>query len=242
MKNTISLLNIFVIILILNIDIYANTITSEQANRWYMGGYLGTQFSASGKTKIPSINSNPPLTSYPAYHSKGSFGVSIGRKLNKLFHIEGEFGYQVLPVYKIGNAIGLNTVTNVKNSYTEQFSFFINGYYNLLKFDQQSWIPYLGVGLGYIRAKNTIKPTPPIPVSEGLFFTKKHLDYNSFGYQGTLGLAYHLTHNIVLNLNYRYSSTFDTKAVGRTNLGPDRYKTKQRIAINTILFGINYYF
>ena len=60
--NKILLLNIFVIILFINVEAYANTLAP-----WYIGGFLGTQLNANGNTKIPSIASKPPLTSEPVY-------------------------------------------------------------------------------------------------------------------------------------------------------------------------------
>ena len=132
---------------------------------------------------------------------------------------------------KINDAIGVGIVTNLKNSHTELFSLFVNGYYDFSLC--QHWIPYLGVGAGYINVRNSIKPTPPIPVSQNLFFTKKTLNYNTFGYQGILGMEYQLTNNIILSLRYKYFSTFEMKTTGQTNLGADGYKTKQKVTSNT---------
>lgn len=238
--NRILLLSIFLVARILNVETYANAITTNPSYYWYIGSFLGMQFTANGNTKIPSIFSKPPLTSKPVYHCESTVGLNVGYKFYKSFRVEGEFAYQDFPMNKIIDAVGPDTVTNVKNSATELFSFFINNYYDL-KLDQH-WISYLGAGLGYVVVQNIIRPIPPIPVSAGLFFTKKELNYDTFGYQAVLGLAYQLSHNLIFNLNYKYFSTFKINATGRTNLGPDDHKTKQRVTSNAVSFGISYFF
>jgi opacity protein-like surface antigen len=216
----------------------AIAITSDR--HWYVGGFLGTQLKTDGNTKIPSINAKPPLTSEPIYHKGYNLSFNVGYKFYKSFRVESEFAYQFLPMKKINNAIGFGTVTNVSDSYTKLSALFINSYYDFRLF--QHWIPYVGVGIGYVAVRNTIKPSPPIPVSPDLFFTKKNINYNAVGYQGMLGLFYQLRDNVILGLKYKYFSTLEMKATGQTNLGPDGYKTKQKISNNTILFGVNYFF
>lgn len=224
----------------LTVETYADVKTNKPADQWYISGFLGTHLSANGRTKIPAIASDPPLTSHPVYNKGYNIDLGIGYKFHQSFRIEGQLGYQDLPMKKINDAIGPNTVTQVKNSDTKLFSFFINGYYDLRL--SRHWIPYFGAGLGYLKVWNAITPTPPIPVAPGLFFTEKKINYNTFGYQGILGIAARLPHNILLNLNYKYFSTFDKKAMGRTNLGPDGYLTKQRVTSNVVSFGIIYFF
>lgn len=234
----ILLLTVFLLAAFLNAKAYANTITP--AENWYIGGFLGSQFQTNGDTEIPSIASKPPLTSEPVYGEGYALNLNVGYKFLKSFRIEGELAYQNLPIKKINNAVGVGIVTNVKNSDTQLSSLFFNSYYDLKLY--QHWISYLGVGIGYVDVRNTIKPTPPVPVSQNLFFTRKNVNYDTFGYQGILGVGYQLTHNVILNLNYRYFSTFETKATGQTNLGPESYKTKQKITTNAILFGVRYCF
>ncbi len=226
--------------LVLNTQVYANVQANLPARHWYLSSFLGTQFNATGKTKIPSIDaSRPPLTSQPVYDKGYALNLSVGYEFHHAFRLESEFKYQNLPMKKIIDAIGPNTVTNVKNSNTQLFSVFLNSYYDFHL--SQHWMTYLGAGVGYVKINNTIKPNPAIPV-QNLFFTRKELNYNSFGYQGIIGIAYKLKHHFLIALAYNYFSTISKKTRGKTNLGPDGVITKQRVATNNIFVGVSYFF
>jgi opacity protein-like surface antigen len=234
----ILLLGIFLSWSLFNTETYGDTLSVKRAGYWYTGMFLGTQLSANGNTTIPSINSKPPLTSEPVYNTGYIINLNAGYKFHKLSRIEAELAYRNLPMEKIKNAIGEGTETNVENSNTELFSFFVNGYYDLSI--NQRWMVYFGAGVGYVQVKNTIHPSPPIQVSESTFFTLKELDYNTSGYQGITGIAYKLTRNINLHFAYKYFSTFEATKTARTNLGPDSYETKQKVITNTISFGVSF--
>lgn len=217
-------------------------INTFSENHWYFGMYAGAIFSANGDTHIPSIFSKPPLTSEPVYHSGAAGGLNIGYQLPNAFRIESELNYQYLPMSKINNAIGEGTVTYVTHSHTNLFSLFINSYYDFYIVNCSRFHPYFGVGAGYVKVKNTIQPAPPIPVAPGLFFTKKDINYDTAGYQGILGAAYKLNNQTYINFNYKYFSTLNQNATGHTNLGPDGYKTRQKIKDHIISIGVQYYF
>ncbi len=247
--NKILLLSVFAITFFINVEacagaiLYAKNssiIQTKPVRHWYLGGFLGTNLSTSGDTRIPSILSKPSLTSEPVYDRGYVLGLNVGYRFHHSFRIEGELAYQNLPMNKIRDAIGQGITTNVRDSQTRLFSLFVNGYYDFRLF--QRWMPYFGLGVGYVEVNNTIKPVSPVPVGPGLFFTKKTLNYNTFGYQGMLGVQYQLTQNVALELNYKYFSTFEAKTRGRTNLGPDGYKTKQTIINNMISFGVRCFF
>lgn len=233
-------ISLIVIACFINVAVYANTITPDPTGHWYVGGFLGAQLAANGNTEIPSIASKPSLTSEPVYDKGLVLSVNVGYKFRESFRIEGEFVRQDLPINKINNAIGFGTVTNVSNSHTELFSLFVNSYHDFRL--SQHWMPYLGVGIGYVAVRNTIKPTSPISVAQNIFFTEKELNYYTFGYQGILGVDYQLADNFILSLNYKYFSTFEKQVAGQTNLGMDGYQTKQKITTNTVLFGVKYFF
>jgi opacity protein-like surface antigen len=220
--------------------IFAKTTDNNFDPNWYVGGNLGTHFSSNGDTYIPSIFSKPPLKSEPMYRSGISTNLNLGYTFLRSFRIEGEIGYQNLPMYKINDAIGAGTVIYAKNSNTNLFSTFINAYYNFNGFNRL--IPYIGLGSGYVNVQNIIKPNPPIPVSPNVFFQKKILTYDTWGYQGILGAMYQLKQNICLGLNYRYFATFKQEKTGHTNIGPDGYKTKQEITTNIVSIAIQYAF
>lgn len=208
--------------------------------RWYVGGLIGAPFSVSADTSIPSIAGRPPLTSQPVFTTGYDLALRFGYLFQSHIRLEGQVGYQNVPMSKINNAIGANTVTPVSNSYTSLLSALLNAYYN---FDLNSrFVPYVGIGAGVVRVNNMIKPTAPIPVAPGLFFTRKELNYDTFGYQGLIGLMYQVSNNWNAALEYQYFSTLNNQSTGQTNLGPDSYQTNQRVSTNTIAFSLNYLF
>src|SRR3990167_9702874 len=141
--NKILIIHLLIPAFVINTKTFAAT-TSQH---WYTGGFLGTSLKASGKTKIPSIDSKPPLTSEAVCGSGYMFGLNLGYKFAAPFRIETELAYQNLPIKKIDDAIGPGTVVETKNSATTITSLFINGYYDLRLFPK--FTPYLGLGLGY---------------------------------------------------------------------------------------------
>ena len=229
--------SIILIVLFVSDSIAQNTTFNRD---WYIGGWIGTHLNANGDTHIPSILSNPPLKSEPVYQSGSSWQLALGKQMTSSFRLESMLSFQNLPMIRIDNAIGENTVVTVNHSYTNLFSFFINAYYN---FNYPTWFiyPYLGIGAGYVKVKNMIRPESPIPVSPGSFFTKKELNYDTWGYQGALGVIYPLSKNFDIDFKYNYFSTLNTKATGQTNLSPDPYQTKQKISNNIVSLGLRYF-
>ena len=230
------------LLLLAIIFIVSNPVYAYFPKHWYIAGFLGKSNNVSGDTKIPSIVSRPPLTSEPVYQTGNTFEFAFGNQVISNFRIEGMMSYQDLPMNKINNAIGQGTVTYVNDSYTRLFSFFANAYYDFNS--DPAWIvhPYIGLGGGYVNIKNMIRPASPIPVAPGIFFTKKELNYATFGYQGIFGITYPLSKNFLLDLNYKYFATLKKETTGFTNLGSDQYQTSQKISDNMISLGVRYYF
>ncbi|MGV6827444.1 MAG: outer membrane protein [bacterium] len=226
---------------ILVLGVHAGTTAAEpiatQGN-WYIAGSFGTLFESNGDTRIPSIFSKPPLTSSPVYDNGQQATLAIGLGVGDNIRVEAEYAYRDLPMTRIKNAIGAGTVTQVNNSSTELESLFINVLYDFQPLDK--WHPYAGIGGGYLQVENTIRPNPKIPVGPDQFFTRKTLDYDTPGLQGTIGISYQLTNRLQLGMDYRALMTRAQKTTGDTNLGEDFYKTRQEITTQSLNLAIRY--
>jgi opacity protein-like surface antigen len=227
---------LFILIILFSVN------TSLAARRsWYVGGYLGTHFDSNGDTHIPAIGSSPPLKSEPVYQNGFVSQLNLGVR-DENVRLEGEFSFQNLPMNRINDAIGRGRTIAVSQSYTNLFSFFFNGYYDFNFYTCWKIYPYVGLGTGYVKVRNMIRPSSPIIDVSGLLLTKKEVNYDTWGYQGILGIIYTFTENIHLDFNYKYFATIRNETRGLTNVRLDRYHTKQKITDHMILFGIKYYF
>jgi opacity protein-like surface antigen len=243
MENIFRMKNYLLILIIINLlcPALTNATTHDSNKKWYLSWSIGSSLSANGDTHIPSINSKPPLKSEFVYNGGNFLGLTVGYRINP-FRIEGEFAYQNLPTNKLNDAIDVGSVTIVEHSYTNLYTIFLNGFYDFKFANSSLPYPYVGFGTGYVYVKNMIKPNPPIPVTSTEFFTKKEINYPTWGYQGVVGILYQVQNNFLINLNYKYFSTVNHKVTGQTNLGPDGYRTQQRIINNIISLGLQYYF
>jgi opacity protein-like surface antigen len=199
-------------------------------NPWYIGYFGEVNISSSGTTNNPSIQ----LVSEPIYRAGYNQGLSLGYKINPIFHLALELSYLKMSMDRINNAIP-GQITFLQNSSTKITPLMLNGYLNLKPI--KNWTPFIGLGLGYVSFRNTIRPNPPIVAPFGVF-TEKTLNFNDFGYQGIIGFRYPITQRLHVDFHYKYFATSNASNKGSTNLGPETNISQQKMKIQ--FFGFNF--
>ncbi|MBS0358125.1 MAG: porin family protein [Proteobacteria bacterium] len=170
--------------LALALAVFAIPATSTAASEGWYGRFEG------GVAVTPNTSKNG---SKLTYNSAGwDIGGALGYKYGPMRY-EGEVAYQNTG-YK-----SLNGVSN--KSRTSVVDVMGNVYYD---FDQinDTFVPYLGVGIGYAHLSNGVN------VNNGT--TTSNTD-NRFAYQGIVGFNINLTENVAANIDYRYFGTSNAK-------------------------------
>lgn len=232
-------------LLLANTAAYAAT----PAEGWYaglMGGLSYTQ-ALSTQASFPSLTAFPNLFLFvPAtintkinFGVGGDIGLQVGYRMCN-FRAEGELLFDYIPY----SSLQLGRVT-LKKHVTRHNPFirlggnagfaagFINGFYDF--YDEEndpSWVPYLGVGIGYsyIRSSTTLSLPYllyqfPALFSYGESFSVKRSTSTPMG-QAIIGLNYFYSDTTSFGLDYRFMST---KTLSRLN------GRAQSSAINLVL-------
>ncbi len=136
------------------------------------------------------------LTTYKRHHgAKFTFDPGIfvapalGYRFNNGLRLEGEFGYRYNDVYRL-KYYGASYHVNGK---LETFSGMANVYYDV-PFCWSMFKPYVGAGIGYAHMKHKIH--------YGDISSKDH--DNGFAWQVIAGVAYPISENVDLALEYRF--------------------------------------
>ncbi|RMX19118.1 hypothetical protein EAS68_06690 [Legionella jordanis] len=171
-----------------------------------------------------------PILTSPAGSVKYSLGygggVDIGYRLCG-FRFEGELLYDHNPYDSI--SVGGVTLTDSQNtalafpfSYltvggkTDMGAAFFNIYYDFYNFDEDvSWIPYIGLGLGYARVKNTVDLDVIVPpngiaiATPGGAINLGSLSETTSTPAGQIiaGISYQFSDQFSAGLDYRYVTT-----------------------------------
>jgi opacity protein-like surface antigen len=106
----------------------------------------------------------------------------------------------------------------------------INGYYDFYNEDNDpTWIPYLGLGIGYSHVRNTVTFSVPYLFDEHFNFTRKVNKSTPIG-QAIIGISYYYSDTTAFGLDYRYVTTRNIKQLG------------SKISTNTLNLNFNYWF
>ena len=243
-------------LLVANCSVFAAT-PAEGWYGGFFGGLTYTPSISLNRTPNPAaillLNSNffrglglPLVTSNPLAFSGfvngkithgvgGDFGGQIGYRLCN-FRLEGELLYNYSPIslLRVGGLMIKRHVT-FRNpiNISGQTSFgagFINLYYDFYdEEDDPTWVPYLGLGVGYGYLRNSTNFSIPYLLTVPVSFTAKHSTSSPFG-QFIAGISYYYSDYLSLNLDFRYESTRSI-----ANLGG-------RIQASALNFGFNYAF
>jgi OOP family OmpA-OmpF porin len=161
---------------------------AQQTSGLYLGLGAGANFARDADISGTGISTEGSFDT--GWAGIGSVGYGFGNGLR----LELEMGYRDNDVDGLSGQTGASGSVNV-----------LSGMLNLL-YDiptGTAFTPYLGVGGGYAR----VKAEGLGPVAAGPVTVDDSDDV--FAYQGIIGVAYGLTQNLKLGLDYRYFATQD---------------------------------
>ncbi|MBA2655653.1 MAG: outer membrane beta-barrel protein [Tatlockia sp.] len=181
----------------------------------------------------------------------GDIAGQVGYRICN-FRFEGELLFNYAPFSKL-NLNGFNITKNFGkvnyfkfNGRTLLGAGLINAYYDFYdEEDDPTWVPYLGLGVGYSHITNTTRLSVGAPFVPCLnpFVPNACLDQlntsitmststNALVGQGIIGVSYYTSDNVAVGLDYRYlSTTASNKELGN-----------HRLSLNSINLNINYWF
>lgn len=189
---------------------------------------------------VPLVNFNPLafsgfIRSSLQHGLGGDFGGQIGYRLCN-FRLEGElvYNYSPLSLVKVGG-ITIKRHVTLRNpirfgGQTNVGAGFINLYYDF--YDEEydpTWVPYLGVGVGYAYIRNSTTFTIPYLFTNAVSFTTKHSGNSAIG-QGIIGISYYYSDYLSFGLDYRYEGSATIKKLG------------SRVQVNALNLNFNYAF
>lgn len=184
------------------------------------GIYLGL---GGGLGKVPKVKSNqdfPLILKSPGYFATPIDSMTLSfknsRNLNaSLGYRFGNFRIEINPIflkakYKEFHQTPYEIIAKENLSGNIQLmAGLVNGYCNLT-LTEHVW-PYVGLGLGYAKIKNTFEHSEQISVVNGSITNLPTLKFSmndkSLVYQAIVGSMFKVSDNIGLTLDYRYLST-----------------------------------
>lgn len=147
-----------------------------------------------------------------SYDFGGNIGGELGYKINN-YRLEAEFNYNYLGFDQVTfNGIVIKN-KKIKNSIklggnTTMMTAFFNGYYDFLSPNAESgFVPYVGLGIGIAKVKNSADFT-----YNSQIIVKTSNSKNSGALQGILGFSYYLDDFTRFSLDYRYFTTNNSDA------------------------------
>ncbi len=189
---------------------------AQQTSGLYLGLGAGANFARDADISGPGINTQAEFDT--GWAGIGSVGYGFGNGLR----LELELGYRDNDVDGIQGQTGASGSVNV-----------MSGMLNLL-YDiptGTAFTPYLGVGGGYAR----VKADGTAPVAAGNVSVDD--SDNVFAYQGILGVAYGITPNLKVALDYRYFATQDPEFSASNGVTVD-----SEYSAHTVLIGLRWEF
>lgn len=208
------------------------------ASGWYAGLMVGGSYAPSTNFNIPDpfVAYFPAYASIPAklsYNILANGGLQVGFRCEN-FRVEGELNFNSnsydrlrIGYYTIGsshNVQGLNL-----SGHTSLYSGFINGFYDFFNEENTdtTWVPYLGLGVGYARVQSTVD----------FFYQNTQLNFLTFKSnnnapigQAIAGLSYFLNDEWSMSGDVRYMSTRNIRQLD------------SRFSLVTLNFLVNYAF
>ncbi len=174
--------------LLLAAGLVAFAVPARAAGPVYAGVHLDLAF-------FHDVDASDALGPFTVDYDTG-FGIGgvVGYRANPNFRLEGEISYRSADVHSIdgGPAAGVSLATT---------AFMVNGYYDFAQV-RSSVVPFVGLGIGFINGVLT--------------GTGQSYSDTEFGYQITLGLAFHVSPHASLLADYRFQGSSDFSANGTT--------------------------
>jgi len=196
--------------------------SSEPLSGWYAGLIAGGTITPSINFLLPGFTPYSNIPSKLSYGIGGNGGFQLGYRCDQL-RFEGEFDFNYSPYNKLnigGLIIRKSSNINIlrfKGS-TQFFGAFANAYYELFAAENDiSFVPYVGLGIGYAKIKQSFTiytpaiSTPAFP----LLYVPSVAISDSGSKSAPLGQA-------IIGINYFFDDV--------TSLGLDgRYITSRQI-------------
>ena len=153
-----------------------------------------------------SWHEKPDIYKNVAYVPWGS-NEATGEELDHTWFIEGGVGCQVWSNFRIDGVLGyregadMSEAFNGLNGDVSTFYGFLNAYYDIFTWGRVT--PYVGAGIGFANHMINNISLPP-NVDEG-----SHTD---FAWNAQAGVAVSVTHNLALDIGYRYTDWGDAES------------------------------
>lgn len=169
------------------------------------------------------------------YRVGGNFSGHLGYRICN-FRAEGEllFNYSPLSNVKVAGATISRHVSFTNpvrlGGQSVMGAGFINGYYDF--YDEEmdpTWVPYVGLGVGYSYLRNTVTFTVPYLFSHVFSVSAKNNESSPVG-QVILGISYYTSDDLSIGLDYRYITTKSLSDI------------HSRLQTHTLNLNFNYFF
>jgi opacity protein-like surface antigen len=184
---------------------------------------------------FPGFGTFPRIKSSVDHGLGGDFGAQLGyRVCNFRFEAELLFNYAPVKELKLGGETINTHVTPINpfriSGQTGFGALFANAFYDFYDEDNDpTWVPYLGLGIGYSYVRNTTTITIPYFFQRSFNFSHKTSRSAPIG-QGIIGISYYYSDTLSFGLDYRYISTNNISEFG------------SRVSTNTVNLNFNYWF
>ncbi len=235
---------------------------------WYWGLLGGITFtpSISGRTAIaasplgvlPITGATPlsftfiPTMGTIRYGVGGDGGGHLGYRICN-FRVEGELLFNYSPISSV-NSDGIRIERHVTlgnelqvRGQTVLGAFLFNGYYDFYDDEYDTtWVPYLGLGIGYAGSRTSLDFA--VPQNFALIGTLRPIRNFTFNTrnsrsgpvaQGIIGISYYYSDDLSFGLDYRFTSIITTNRSG--NSGGSR-SSSGRVQLNALNLNFRYSF
>lgn len=189
------------------------------AEGWYGGLLGGVSYTPTASVTLFDPLTKTTMTGRLTHSIGGGGGGQIGYRICN-FRLEGELYINSSPYtqLKIGNVtirkhVNPNFLLRMNGSTTVGAGF-ANAFYDF--YDEENdptWVPYLGLGIGYSRIRNSVNLTIPRAnfagpnlIGNAFSFTTSRTKSTPIG-QGIIGISYFYSDFTTLGLDYRYMVT-----------------------------------
>jgi opacity protein-like surface antigen len=176
----------------------------------------------------------------------GNFAGQVGFRICN-FRIEGELLLNYAPLSELtvdGLTLRKKRGLLRAKGQTIMGAGLLNAYYDFYdEEDDPTWVPYIGLGIGYsaMQSKADITSVNPASLCPNLFTPFACVPQSAFGFtvssnnsspvgQGILGISYYTSDNLAVGLDYRYLTTKKISDLGG------------RLSISSLNLNVNYWF
>lgn len=184
---------------------------------------------------FPGFFAHPFLPGRLTHGPGGDFAGQLGYRICN-FRLEAELLFNFIPLSHLkiaGTTIGRHVtgINPIRLSGQNNFgTAFANAYYDF--YDEENdptWVPYIGLGVGYSYIRDTFTLTVPFLFARRFSYTARGSKSTPMG-QGIIGLSYYCSDNLAFGLDYRYLATRNIR------------RFHGRASTNTLNFSLNYWF